>query len=188
MDPILALTRLPVLAERAIRTAILASLERRRMTPRALIDEALVRFERAVQAHAADGIRPASLFAERDRIVRELHAFIASPLASRLAAVARRDLVAAGREAAPFDAVIRNRHGRYYALAIRRIPSDGSRLDLLRRIARAGAAITKWPLAGVVVYSLDDARTQRVDGDLGTRAQLQLREDVRDVVLHRLVG
>ncbi len=171
-----------------MRNAILASLERGRVTPRALIDEALVRFERAVQSHVPDGVRPASLFAERDRIVRELHGFIGSRLAARLASLSRRDFVATGRDAKPFDAIVRNRRGEYYALAIRRIPNDGSRLEMMRRIAQARAAVTTWPLAGALVYDLDDARAQRVDGDLGARGELQLREDVGNVVLDRLVG
>jgi hypothetical protein len=171
-----------------MRVAICVSLERGRVTPRALIDEALVRFERAVAIHVPDGVRPASLFAERDRIVRELHAFIGSRLAARLAALARRDLIAAGARAKPFDAIVRNRRGRYYGLAIRRVPNDGSRLEWLRQVAEAGAVIRKWPISGVLVYDLDDARTQRVDRNLGAGGELQLCEDVRDVVLDRLVG
>ncbi len=122
------------------------------MTPRILVDEALQRFERAVGSAAPDGIRPSLLFAERDRIVRELGLFIQGRLSSRLAAVRRRDIVAAGRNAAPFDCIVRNRHGKNYAVVFRRLPSDGRRLEVLRSMRCAANRATKTPLSGVLVY------------------------------------
>ena len=86
MDPLLAVSRLPKLAERAMRASVVAALERRRVTPRVLINDALMRFERAIQNEAPEGIRPALLFTERDRIVRELRGFIDGRVAARLAA------------------------------------------------------------------------------------------------------
>ena len=130
MDPLLAARRLPVLAQRAMRAAILAALARARVTPRALIDEALLRFERSVGSETPDGVRPALLFAERDRIVRELRRFIDGRLAARLAAVKARDLIALGKAAAPFDEIVRNRFGRIYGVVFRRLPADSVRLDV----------------------------------------------------------
>src|SRR5580704_14048613 len=101
MDPILAAERLPKLAARAMRSAIVAAALRpprggpvRGVTHRSLVNDALIRFERGVQRIASSGIRPALLFAERDRIVRELRAFIDGRLAARLFALRRRDVVA----------------------------------------------------------------------------------------------
>ncbi len=175
MDPLVAVRRLPRLAERAMRAAILAAIDRGRVTPRLLVNDALMRFERAVQAEAPNGIRPALLFGERDRIVRELRGFIDGRIASRLAALPRRDLVAIGRDAAPFDAIVRNRHGRCYGLVLRRLPSDGARLAVLQRVREAAHRATRTPLAGALVYDfasgavrlvLDDPGAQRVDRHL----------------------
>ena len=175
MDPLVAVCRLPVLAERAMRASILAAIDRGRVTPRTLVNDALMRFERAVQAEAPNGVRPALLFGERDRIVRELRGFIDGRIAARLAAIPRRDLVAVGRDAAPFDAIVRNRFGRCYAVILRRLPSDGRRLDVLQRVHAAARRTTRTPLAGVLVYDfssglvrlvLDDAGAQRVDRHL----------------------
>ena len=175
MDPLVAVRRLPVLAERAMRASILAAIDRGRVTPRTLINDALMRFERAVQAEACNGIRPALLFNERDRIVREVRGFIDGRIAARLAALPRRDLIALGRDAAPFDAIVRNRHGRAYGVVLRRLPSDGARLDILQRVREAARRTTRTPLAGVLVYDfssgvvrlvLDDAGAQRVNRHL----------------------
>ena len=152
MDPLLAVSRLPKLAQRAMRTAIISALERRKMTPRALINEALMRFERGVQNEAPEGVRPALLFTERDRIVRELRGFIDGRVAARLAAVGARDLYALGKKAAPFDAIVRNRFGDSYAVIFRRLPLDGRRLDVLRRAGNAAQRYSKIPLRGVLVY------------------------------------
>lgn len=152
MDPLLAAAHLPKLAEQAARSAIVTSIERGRMTPRSLINDALVKFERHVQSEAPDGLRPALLFAERDRIVRELRGFIDGRLAARLAALRKRDVVAAGAEAAPFDLIVRNGRERCYGIVLRRLPGDGRRLDLLKRIQSAAAAYKKTPLSGVFVY------------------------------------
>lgn len=171
MDPLLVVNRLPKLAENAMRAAVIGAIDRARMTPRTLINDALMRFERAVAGDAPDGIRPAVLFTERDRIVRELRGFIDGRLATRLLALPRRNLVALGREAAPFDAVVRNRFGRCYAVVLRRLPPDGRRLEALRRIREAARDSTRTPVHGVLVYDfaagtarlvLDDAGSQRV--------------------------
>lgn len=135
-----------------MRSAVIAALDRRRMTPRALINDALMRFERAIQQEAPDGIRPALLFTERDHIVRELRGFIDGRVAARLAALSGRDIVSAGHRAAPFDAIVRNRFGECYAVVLRRLPSDGRRLDQLQRIGHATQRYTKIPLRGVLVY------------------------------------
>ena len=84
MDPFLAAKRLPKLSERAMREAIVSvSLARehgaRVAGPRMLADEALVRFERFVR-RAGRAIRPALLFAERDRILADLQTFAAQSL------------------------------------------------------------------------------------------------------------
>jgi hypothetical protein len=174
MDPLLAVRRLPQLAQRAMVAAILTAIDRARFTPRSLVNDALMRFERAVQAEIADGVRPALLFAERDRIVRELRRFIDARLAARIAALRRRDIVALGAEAAPFDAIVRNRAGRCYGLVLRRLPADGGRLEVIRR-ARLAQYAARTPLNGVLLYDfgsgvarlvLDDSGADRVHGDL----------------------
>lgn len=169
MDPLLAAERLPRLAERAMRVAIVTCLTQRRMTPRTLVDRALVAFESAVTSRLG-GVRPALLFSERDRIVCELRAFVDGRLAARLRALRRVDLVAVGSRAAPFDIVVRNRRGRLYAVVFRRLPRDGRRLALLQRILAAVQTATRTPVDGVLVYDLsrgaalrlDQARTQRI--------------------------
>jgi hypothetical protein len=167
MDPLLAADRLPRLAERAMRAAIVSALARGRMTPRALIDAALVGFEAAVMRHIGEGIRPALLFGERDRIVRELRGFIDGRLAARLGALHRRDLLALGRDAAPFDAIVRNRQGRSYAVVFRRLPRDGRRLELLRRIHVAAQMRTRTPVDGVLVYDFSAAAARLLLGQAG---------------------
>ena len=159
MDPLLVANRLPKLAERAMRAAVLTAVEHRRMTPRGLVNEALIRFERAVGRVAASGVRPALLFAERDRIVRELRGFIDGRLAARLIALRGRDVLAVARDAAPFDAIVRGKRGGYFAVLFRRLPSDGQRLDVLRRMRRAADAYTATPLAGVIAYDFATGRT-----------------------------
>jgi hypothetical protein len=121
------------------------------MTPRALVDDALLRFETDVAKHIGTAIRPALLFCERDRIVRELRGFIDGRLATRLAALRRPAVIAAGREAAPFDVVVRGRGGRAYAVIFRRLAQDGQRLDTMRRV-RSAIERARLPIAGVLVY------------------------------------
>jgi hypothetical protein len=157
MDPILVAQRLPKLAERAMREAIVSlSLSRERGAPyptqRVLADDALIRFEGMVQRVARDGIRPALLFAERDRIVGELQAFAAGRLASRLFAVRRRDVAAVGQEAGPFDAIVRGRRGGNYGVVFRRLVRDGKRLEAMRAIRSAARAFQGGNLRGVLVY------------------------------------
>jgi hypothetical protein len=157
MDPILVAQRLPRLAERAMREAIVSlSLSRERNvrypTQRALADEALIRFERMVQRAARDGIRPALLFAERDRIVGELQRFVAGRLASRLFAVQRRDVVAVGEAAGAFDAIVRGRRDGIYGVVFRRLARDGKRLEAMRAIRGAARAYRGEGLRGVLVY------------------------------------
>ena len=149
MDALLAAERLPRLAERAMRAAITAELGRGSLTPRAVVDRALVIFE-AAAGHR--GVRPALLFGERDRIVRELHAFLQSRLATRLRALPLRRLVAAGAAAAPFSALVRGRRGRIYAVVFARLPNDGRRLPILQRMRAAVPTATRTPVDGVLVY------------------------------------
>jgi hypothetical protein len=174
MDALPTIERLPQLGERASRLAVGGWLTGGHTT-RCLVDDALIRFERAVQSAAPSGVRPAPLFTERDRIVSELRRFVRSSLAARLLRLPRRDLLAAGRGARPFDAIVRGRRGRGYGIVLRRIPPDGRRLELLRRVAAAAASYTATPLAGVLIYDLstsasrlvsDDACAERVDCDL----------------------
>jgi hypothetical protein len=168
MDPILAAARLPRLAQRAMRIAIAGALTSGVMTPRALVDRALIEFEASVARIGA--VRPALLFVERDRIARELRVFVESRMARRLRAQARSAIVAAGRPALPFDIVVRNRRGETYAVVLRRLPRDGRRLAIFQRIRAAVQTATRTPLDGVLVYDfsrgtavlLDQPRTQRV--------------------------
>jgi hypothetical protein len=165
MDTLLAVRRLPRLADRAMRDAVVVALARGRMSPRSLVNDALMRFERAVR-DVDEGVRPALLFAERDRIVRELRRFIEGRLAARLAALPRRDLVAAGAQARPFHAVVRARGGRTFAVAFLRLP-EGRSLDVLRRVAEARNAM-KTPVDGVLIYDFGSGRVRLVSDDAGT--------------------
>jgi len=157
MDPILVAQRLPQLAERAMRGAIVTlALSHegggRNATQRALITNALIRFERMVQRAAGDGIRPALLFAERDRIVNDLRTFAAGRLAARLFAVRPRDVVAVGRDAGGFDAIVRGRRGGVYGVVFRRLARDGRRLEAMRAIRAAARSYAGEDLRGVLVY------------------------------------
>jgi hypothetical protein len=173
MDPLLAVERLPRLSERAMRAAIVTCLTQGQMTPRTIVDRALVTFEAGVLSRLGC-VRPALLFSERDRIVRELRSFLDGRLATRLRALRRADVVAAGRAAVPFDIVVRNRRGRLYAVVFRRLPRDGRHLPLLQRIRLASQTTTRTPVHGVLVYDfsrgnallLGQAGTQRMHCDL----------------------
>lgn len=167
MDPFIAVNRLPQLAQAAMRNAVLAGLARGRITPRMLADDALIRFERAVGREAPEGIRPALLFAERDRVVRELRAFIDSRLAARLVSLKRRDIVALARGAAPYDAIVRNRHGRCYGIVLRRLPSDGRRLETLRRMHSFPGNPKRTPLSGILVFDFTSAVVRVLLNDAG---------------------
>ena len=162
MDQLLVAGRLPALSARAARSAIVAALNRRNVTLRPLVNDAMLHFERSVDRLATESVRPALLFAERDRIVRELRGFIASRLGARLTALRRRDLVALGGAAAPFDGLVRGRRGLVYAVVIRRLPSDGKRLGLLRRIVQLAKEYEKTPLGGVLVYDLGSGSARLV--------------------------
>ncbi len=156
MDPILAAKRLPKLSERAMREAIVSvSLARERGSrvpgPRMLADDALVRFERLVR-RAGCTVRPALLFAERNRILADLQIFARGRLASRLFAVRRRDVAAVGAAASPFDAVVRGRRDGLYGVVFRRLANDGKRLDAMRAIRNAARAYRGEGLRGVLVY------------------------------------
>jgi hypothetical protein len=156
MDPLLAAKRLPKLSERAMREAIVGvSLARERGArvagPRMLADEALLRFERLVR-RAGHAIRPALLFAERDRILADLQTFVRSRLASRLFAIRRRDVAAVGDAARPFDAILCGRRGGLYGVVFRRLANDGKRLDTMRAIRNAARAYRGEGLRGVLVY------------------------------------
>jgi hypothetical protein len=169
MDPILAAGRLPRLAERSMRDAIVQALERGRLLPRALVDGALVRFERAVRRSTGDAARPCVLFAERDRIVRELRTFVDGRLAARMNALRVRDLVATGSRAAPFDAIVRNRRGRVYGIVFRRLPADGRRLDVLQRV-RVALKAARTPLDGVLLYDFSGGRATLVSNQSGANS------------------
>lgn len=161
MDPILVADRLPKLAERAMRNAIVRlSLANGRaglrLTQRELIDDALIRFEAMVQRVAGDGIRPALLFGERDRIVRDLRAFVETRLAARLFAIRRRNVIAVGRRAAPFDALVRGRRGGIYGVVFLRLAHGGRRLETMRAI-RATAQRRGEGLGGVLIYDFTTA-------------------------------
>lgn len=157
MDALLVATRLPALAERTVRRAILSSLANRTLTPRSVIDASLLHFERAISRVAADGIRPSLLFAERDRIVRDLKRFLDSRLAIRLAALHPRNVLSRGRAARPFDAIVRGRDGRSYALVVRTLGDANRRLRLLRDVRNALAAMPNAP-DGVLVYDAATAQ------------------------------
>jgi hypothetical protein len=144
-----------------MRTAIAAALNHGTLTPRAVVDRALVCFEAAVTR--GGGVRPALLFAERNRIVRELRLFLGSRLAVRLRALRRGGLIGAGATAAPFDAIVRNRRGRTYAVVFRRLPSDGRRLAMLQRIRAAEQKVARTPIDGVLVYDLSRGIVLRLD-------------------------
>ncbi len=158
MDALLLADRLPKLAENAMRAAIVASAalhargDDRRITPRSLVDDALVRFERNAIRVASDGVRPALLFAERDRILTELGGFAGSRLAARLFRLRRRDVLALGRAAAPFDALVRGRSGGTYGVVFRRLARDGRRLETMRAIRAAARRHRDGALRGVLVY------------------------------------
>jgi hypothetical protein len=207
MDPILVAERLPRLGERAMRSAVAAATLRtspaaaRRVTVRILVDNALMRFERALQQVAADGVRPSLLFAERDRIVRELRAFAESRLSVRMLALRRRDVLCTGAACRPFDAVVRGRRGSLFAVALRRLPQDARQLDLMRRTRSAATSLHAGEaVRGVLLYDFTtatlwtvrcasgDAGTDRQHGDLGARGKLEFSQNVRDVVLDRFVA
>jgi len=173
MDPLVAAQRLPRIADAAMRNALLGALGAgRRPALSALVGAALVRFERAVQAKAPDGVRPALLFAQRDRILRGLRALTESRLASRLFAVRPRDLIAIGASAKPFDAIVRGRDGRAHAIVFRAIPKDGRKLELFRRIRSAAVTHKTAAIESVVVGDLEGGRSRRlqVTGEATSRA------------------
>lgn len=173
MDPLLAANLLPRLADLAMRRAAAAALRvGKRPTLRALVDDALVRFERCVQAKARDGVRPALLFTQRDRILTAMRAFLAARSTARLFALPARNVIAVGASAAPFDALVRGRDGRAHAVVFRAIPRDGRRLELFRRIRTAAARPRGEALASVVVFDLNGtpARTLRLPSNGNVKA------------------
>ena len=162
MDALLAAQRFPALTLQAMRGAIGTALASRRIAPPVLVGDALIRFERMVAREAPDGVRPALLFAERDRIVRELRGFITTRLASRLFTLAGHAVIALEGDAKPFDAVVRNASGEFYAVALRRLPSDGRRLEMLLRIREAAIRYRPHPLHGVVVYDFSSVTVRHL--------------------------
>lgn len=160
VDPLMLADRLPKLAVRAQCAAIVAGLRDRRLgSPRGLCNRALLQFESAVARAAGTGVRPALLFAERDRIVVELRRFLASRLASRLRALAPARVRAAGRAAVPFDALVLDGDGALYAIVLRRLPERGRRLQALHAVRTAAARWGGADLAAVVVYDFAGGRT-----------------------------
>ncbi len=173
MDPLLAADMLPRLADLAMRRALAGALRSgKRPTLRALVDDALVRFERCVQAKARDGVRPVLLFTQRDRILTAMRAFLSARPAARLFALPVRNVIAAGASAAPFDAIVRSRDGRVHAVVLRAVPRDGRRLDLFRRIRSAAALWRSERLASIVVFDLNGgcARTLRLSSNVDVKA------------------
>jgi hypothetical protein len=162
MDPLLVASRLPLLGERAMRVAIARALSRGRLVVRTIIDDALIGFERLVVRESGVPVRTALLFAQRDRVARELRLFSESRLAARLSALRRTEIVALGRFAAPFDAVVRNGVGRRFGIFLRRLPRDGRRLELLRRM-RATGQTSRTPVDGVLVYDFCGATVRLLD-------------------------
>ncbi|HTU82332.1 MAG TPA: hypothetical protein VMF61_09390 [Candidatus Acidoferrales bacterium] len=168
MDPLQLAEQLPRLAERSMRSAILAATASRNrnagsLTARRIVGDALVRFERASLRVASDGIRPALLFAERDRIVKELRRFLESRLAGRLFRIPRRNLLAVGRAAAPFDALVRGRAGGTYGVVFCRLASDGRRLEAMRSI-RTSARRAERAVRGVLVYDFVSGSVRTLRG------------------------
>jgi hypothetical protein len=147
-----------------MRAAVTAVILQRRRPPTvsALANEALVRFESLVQSAAAEGVRPASLFAERDRIVSELRRFAGSRLASRCFGLARRNVLSAGRESRPFDAVIRGRDGDLYGLTLRRLTAGAARLAELPTVGAESVGGRGEPIRGVVTYDFRTGKTHVV--------------------------
>lgn len=173
MDPLLAAARLPRLAERAMRHAITGALAEGRITPRTIVDRALIGFESV--AAQLGVVRPTLLFAERDRIARELRAFVDGRLAGRLRALRRTAIVATGAAAAPFDIVVRNRRGRTYAVVFARLPRDGRRLPLLQRIRATLQTATRTPIDGVLVYDFSRGKTVLLNESGAQRVNRYLR-------------
>jgi hypothetical protein len=171
-DPVLVAKTLPGLGEAAMRAAVAAALAKRApITERWLANEALVRFEASVQALASDGVRPSALFAERDRIVSQLRRFAKSKLAARCFSVARRNVLAAGRNALPFDALIRGRDGAPYALTLRRLPLGPERLAVLPTAHTPANGSWREPVRGVVTYDFQTGKTSVVRFTRGRSAR-----------------
>jgi hypothetical protein len=166
-DPVLLAKTLPQLGETAMRDAVRHVLLHRNRPPTvsALANEALVRFEALVQAAAAEGVRPAALFAERDRIVSELRRFASSRLASRCFGIARRNVLAAGAQARPFDAIVRGRDGAPYGLSLRRLPSGPERLAALPTVTPERTTGRGERISGVVTYDFRTGTTHVVRRD-----------------------
>jgi len=157
MDPLLAARCLPALADRAVRDALVGALgSQRKATPAALADDALRRFERAVRSIAPGGVRPALLFALRDRMVQLVRIARSCQASARIFRLPRRDIAALGTSARPFDAIVRGRDGALHAVVWRRLPRDGRRLEQLRA-ARVWAARghRSGALASLVLIDLD---------------------------------
>jgi hypothetical protein len=168
MDPLLAASRLPALADRAVRDTFVATLaSRRRSALPALVREALLRFERSVALKAPNGVRPSLLFAQRDRILRAIRRLWGAEVTARLFWIHRRDIVASGTSARPFDLIVRARDGALYAVVWRALPTDGRRLERLRA-ARIWAkrGHRTGTLAGIVIVDLQTglARVVTVNG------------------------
>jgi len=153
-----------------MRAAILTTLREGRLTPRAVVDRALVQFERA--AARLGTVRPALLFAERDRIARELRSFVDGRLAARLRAQPRGAL-RVGADAAPFGLLVRGRRGTY-AVVLRRLPHGGSRLGILQRICAVQSAM-KTPVDGVLIYDFSRGTTLRLHQTGAQRVDRYLR-------------
>lgn len=180
-----------------MRRAIAAALRgSRRAQLGPVVSDALSRFESTVRRRFA-GARPALLFVQRNRIVNGLKAFMGSRAAVRLFAVRRHAVVAAGTDAAPFDAIVRSRDGRLHAVVLRAVPNDSGRLEIYRRVRSAAsrrrgaqplASVTICNLNGGPARTLYDPGAEGHDRDLGASAQVEFGQDVRNVVLHRLVA
>ena len=204
MDPLLAAGRLPRLAQRSMRDAVCARLVVPGRAPaRRLIDSALLRMERALERCGPASALAPLVFAERNRVVREMETFLTSRLAARLFALAPGRVVA-GAHAAPFDAIVGGRAGALYGIVMRRLEANASRLQTYQRVRTAAAAYDR-VIAAVVVYDwssgatrvvsaarrgdrLREAGAKRHDRDLRARRKMQFGENVRDVILDGLVA
>jgi hypothetical protein len=156
-----------------MRRALLAALMRhgrRQLGP--IVTEALAGFERMVERRIRGNARPALLFAQRNRIVRGLKAFLSSRSAARLFALPRRALVAAGSAASPFDSIVRGRDGRLHAVIFRSIPSDARRLELYRCTRTAANRAGGPAVATVTICNLEGgpSRTLRVNRTVVVKA------------------
>ena len=71
--------------------------------------------------------------------------------------------------AEPRVQIVRNRDGRSYGIVFRRLPADGRRLEVLRKIRIACEKTMKTPLSGVLVYDFSSGLARLVLNDAGAQ-------------------